>query len=161
MAFSHAAQHVVSKIVSKCSPGVPFRLLWGPKRAARALLDQLGGDLGDILAQFCGHGFYLSTAFVGKLQFSDFSTSLKRNCCFYGFEGTKLRPSGLQGAVLSRSGRPKWPWTGSAERSGQQNLAGRFGHAVGRYGLGGPGRARSQTQVRSEFKVYLNDKSYD
>ena len=35
---------------------VSFRLLWGPKGAAQVLLDQLGGGLGDILAQLCGYG---------------------------------------------------------------------------------------------------------
>ena len=55
------------KLRQKGTPGVPFRPLWSPKVAARALLDQLEGGLDDILAQLCGHGPDFLTTFAEKL----------------------------------------------------------------------------------------------
>ena len=99
---------------------MPFGAAWGSKGPAWEVLYHLGDGSGDIFAQlWCAWGDFW-TEFREKLQFLDFSTTLKRDWWFWGFEGTKLEPSGLQGAVLRRSVRAKWPRTGPAERSGQQ-----------------------------------------
>ena len=112
-------------------PGGPFSSVLELLRACLGLFDQHEISSCKILTQPRGHGSEFSTKFLQNNTFLDFDTLLERNGRFWGLEGSKLRPSGLQGAVLRRSGRPRRSWTGSTERSGQQNLIVRFGLAVG------------------------------
>ena len=105
--------------------------LGAPKKIFERSCTTLKAALNFFFAQLGGHGSEFLIKFRQNNKFLDFDTLLKRNGRFWSLEGSKSRPSGLQGSVLRRSGRPRRSWTGSTERSGQQNLIGRFGLAVG------------------------------
>ena len=113
---------------------MPFRGLWNPKGAARALLDQLEGGLGDISAQLGGHGSDFLTIFEENY---DFLISAPLSSGMRVFGGSR----GQVGAVWAPKGRLEAVWAVkiATDRVGRavgtaksrQNLAGRFGLAVG------------------------------
>ena len=94
--------------------------LWEPVGALEGLIGGYCTTLETVRATFWHNFGVLEATFGQHCEKKHNFMILTPLCSIIGGWGYKLEPSGLQGAVRRRSGRPKWPQTGPAERSGQQ-----------------------------------------
>ena len=82
------------------------------------------------------------------------STPVSNRMHFYGVRATKSEPGRAKRRI-------KWRPAKQIRRSGSKSVADRFCLAVGAMETIANHRESAATQVESEVKVYLSDKSYD